>query len=753
LLVVVLAISLLLVGPVAGGAGGESSQSAHVTFQQETPTNDTRHQDPDRIDRNGDLASVQRWLAGRMAVQLEDCAVATGLGSTNVCELGDEYPDWLNKYVDVAEETGSEEDDEQGDVFTQAANETETLAEQRGEFEETLAAYEAAREAGNGTEARRQARELLRQGRAINDTAGQVVELYTVLERGSDVDLETAKRSVNRTRANVTAIVSEVETQLFVTTNLTADISPRAISFLDPGTVTGRLMAANGSAVANEPIILEVGGRVLRTETDATGRFAVEYRPTTVPVSTDQLTVRYRPASASVYLGDSVSVGVTITQVTPTVEISVVPQAAGFGDTVRINGSVAAEDVPAAGVPVRITLAGQRLDRVNTSGEGGFGTTADLGAFIGPGQVPVRAAVPLTGRAMAENGNNSSLTVLTTPTRLSLDGTQAGPATMRVSGRLVTDDGRAVPDQRVTVLVNGTPLDEVRSSSTGRFEASIEVPEEFLAGSSNVTLGVAARFTGADTNLEASRAADGVVFGSASTGDGTTDTPLESAAAVAEAVVGAVSNPAETARSLLQSLAVWHLLGLVLLGLGLVTWWLLPRRYRRTVVSVMSWVLLVAPLALVIGRAYTWIVALLQSLAESIGSKAMPTQSGGAGHGEESSATNADLDSERPQESRTAPDSGPLEGARAYLDTDSDQAVMLAYGTVRETFAAGIGRREQADATHWEFLSRCREDGLEAGAIEGLTELTERYEQAAYSPGGVSRSEAQAALQTAESLL
>ena len=87
---------------------------------------------------------------------------------------------------------------------------------------------------------------------------------------------------------------------------------------------------------------------------------------------------------------------------------------------------------------------------------------------------------------------------------------------------------------------------------------------------------------------------------------------------------------------------------------------------------------------------------------------------------------------------------------------DPDSAVQACYSAVRRQFAS-TAESERA-LTHWEFYRAYldaggdRTDGEEGHAAEALRDVTEAYEQAAYSPGTVSIDEASRAVEHAQRL-
>lgn len=680
-------------GDVEGAAAGPQRQLA-----QPTATNDTtRHAHPERVRGEGDLAAVKRWLVGRMAVRLEQCVVDLGFGSTDVCELDDQYPDWLERYVDVAEETADEDDDRRAQTLAETKADHEAYARATANFTRTYEAYQQAKAAGDDERARALARELQRLAGAIRDNGSDVTRTYADLEAEAGVSLDDATASVNATLANVSSTVAAVEAAEFTPTRLTAAVRPRALSFLEPGTVAGRLTTATGTALADRRITLVVGDRTLTTRTDGAGRFRVEYRPTTIPLSTDRLAVRYQPAETAPYLGNRTTVPISINQVEPRVRVSVAAGPAAFGDEVRVTGAVAASGLGASGVPVRVQVDGRPVGTVHTSDAGRFAVAAAVGPTDGPGSVDVAASVVLEGRALASATGTTTLRIQRSPTAMTVTPEADGPRQVTVSGQLTTRDGTPVPGQPVTLLVNGTAVEAVRTSPDGTYRASLAVPSSLTAGDRATPIALVARFDGQGTNLEPSQAR------------------------------GRLTLPADPAPN--------TILGTVMTRL-------------RDVVQEIRASVTASPVAWGLGGLGLLLVVLLGTVGARVRSR--------GDRGVTDPVDRPDGSADTVPTDEPAADHGavaPMEPARARLDADADDAVMLAYATVRDRLAAA-GRTSRGRAeTHWEFLAACRQDGLEDDAIEGLTALTETYEAAAYAPTAVTRADAEAAISAAERLV
>lgn len=79
---------------------------------------------------------------------------------------------------------------------------------------------------------------------------------------------------------------------------------------------------------------------------------------------------------------------------------------------------------------------------------------------------------------------------------------------------------------------------------------------------------------------------------------------------------------------------------------------------------------------------------------------------------------------------------------------DANRAVERAYIAMRK----GINEQGSPD-THWEFYQRCLNDGLSNEKVEALQSLTERFEQATFSPWDVSMDDARAAIEEAKAIV
>lgn len=691
--VVALLVASVILGGIAGPIAASSGGATGDMSQVDTPTpgdNTTRHEDPRGVRSEGDLSSVRSWLAGRLATRLSDCIVAVGNRNLDVCALDGKYPEWLSLYVDVVEDTETEADDSLGHQYQTAGERAEAFSTSTDSFRRTYAAYREARAAGNESRARELARTLQRDAAAVQSTARELNTTIEVIEAESSVDFSDAQKAIAETRANITSILDRVEDEQFQETTLRVSVGPNEISFINPATVTGRLLSENGLPIASRSIQLQVGGRFLETKTDRNGQFTLSYRPTTIPLGTEILTIRYQPRDESIYLSSEATAPVSITQVSPTVTVGMSNRQAAFAEEVSIGGQVAVDGRGVPGVPVVVTLDGRRIQRVKTDSKGDFSVLAVIAASDGPGEVTVTADVALVDRALA--GTNSSVTgnIDTTDTTLTLDVSPEDSDTLAIDGRLTTAAGLGVPIQPVAVRVNGTPIETIRTREDGTFGGRVDMPTQ-QGGPGQVAVEVV--YSGSGTNLEPARAAVVVTLPAPD------EQPVESTdddGSFLSRAVGVLQRPVGPGSG---SPPLWQLVGgLVLIaavGIGVALW----RRSTRS---------------------------------DSQRSTVDPA----AETSDRQSSVSVD----------------PLDIARAHVASNADEAVMLAYGIVREELEAG-GMSPVEAVTHWEFLEACRADGLDERSSEALTKLTEAYERAAYAPTALSSDDAQDAIEIAKRLV
>lgn len=750
-----------------------------------TSTPVPHHRNPENRSTEGNLSDYQRWLAGRMGQVLVDCSRDAAARRFGACDLDEEYPEWLDKYVEVARETDRQSDDNATDAFAEAKETQQTFNDEVARFWRTYRDYRRARDRGNTERARRLARRLRRTGTDVNETAVGLVGNYRQITGATTVDLGGAVASVRTVRENVTSTAEEVVEEAFVATNLSVRGNATDVSFLSPLAVSGRLTTENGSAVGSRTVTIAIEGRTRETTTDENGQFEVIYRPMTLPLDSDRVTVRYVPANASAYGSARSSVPVSVEQVEPTVTVERRPETVGFGDTVFVTGSVGAGGIAARGVPVRVGVAGGRdgvrsTKTVRTDSTGGYRVHVTVPATVPEGDRRIVATIPLDGRALAGANATVPITISTTNTSLAIDGTDGGttsgdsaddsdadtggdidgdtggdvdgetgagvdgeagagvdgetdagaggetasgtgPGSFRITGRLTTVDGQAVGGQPVRLRIDGHTLGTVRTGPDGRYATTASVPDHLAPES------------GSSVRVRISARFDAT---------GTNLEPVNNSTIVriSKQLGGAGDGQHPMIDEVLDELASWTpgqwLIagGVLLMVLGLLGLLGLSRLEVPGVLGRPASTLA----ALTVGR----LREAADGSAESNAASDPAESDAGRGSGADDGGGDGPPGPESVQVS-------PLQRAREYLDReDTDRAVETAYAVARDQIDVG---GEGTPPTHWEFYTRAS-DRMDEEHGQLLQWLTRAYEMAAFAPTGVGDDAAKAAIEVAERL-
>ncbi|ACV46229.1 MULTISPECIES: hypothetical protein [Halomicrobium] len=499
---IVLCVACLCLACV--GLTGVASDAA-VAQSTATPngtTNDTvQHEDPDSVSDSGDVQQLRRWLGDRLDEQLSSSTVALSEGEYERARdaLGEDYDSRLEQYVDVAGDTGDRGDDDAGETYREVTENQRNLTTQLQRFEQARERYQSARREGNTSEARAAAREMARLGDRINDTGTSVAQGYARLGNQTGIDTTVERTAVRNVTTNTTETATTVRRQTFVETNLTVLDATRTIAYDDPLRVSGRLTMANGTAVANERLLLTVAGRPRPVTTDADGRFDLSYRPRTLPRNASEVTVQYVPDDASIYLGSNATLPVEVEQVAATLTVRNATEETSYGRPAGGTALLEVQGEPVEGVPLTATLDGLSLGRATTDERGRVRLRSNLSARVSPGERSLLVSMPLSNRAITTAGSNTTVDVSTTPTALSIDATESGQ-NVSLTGQLTTEGGEPVGSQTVSVTRGDSVVTTVRTDEDGRFDASLPTD------GSDATVDVGARFDGSGTNLESSRA-------------------------------------------------------------------------------------------------------------------------------------------------------------------------------------------------------------------------------------------------------
>jgi plastocyanin len=425
-----------------------------------------------------------------------DCTDGIRVGSFDACEdLDEEYRDLLERYATVENDLQSET--ETADQFNETREQQREYAALREEFEDTYDEYQAARAAGNDTEARARARELQRLADRIEALGGELAVNFIELDGATDADLSTAAQTINSSTTEVRTIVLEAERESFEATEVNVTVGDNA-SFAEPETVSGRLTATNGTGIADADIVLTDGAQSFSTTTSANGSYELLYRPTRTLVGTTNLTIQYQPAPDDPFLSTATTEPIEVFSTDSDLRIENSSRQVAFGRQLVVTGDVRAADMPAPAVDVTVRSDMQPLGTTQTNPNGSFRAVAQIPVTMptGPQTIEIQASEP--DRAIGVSRASTELTVVETATQLNITGTVTD-GTIDVSGRLTADADAEIGRRPISVQIGNETYD-IRTDSDGSYRISGAVSAESAPVTAIVT------YNETDTNLGSSRA-------------------------------------------------------------------------------------------------------------------------------------------------------------------------------------------------------------------------------------------------------
>ena len=499
-----------------------------------------RHRNPDQYETSGDLDRLEGWLEGRLQSQLENSAIELSEGEAELARelLDEEYRERLGQYAEVTGETDGEGNP---DTFEDARDEQERLVDAVDEYEQEKEAYESAREDGDDEQAREHARNLEDLWSEIDDVSRELDTNYDAMSEETDADLSAADAAVGEVHQSIETEQDDIRDEQFLETELTVESDESTISFLEPLTATGELQTADETAIADEEVRLEIGNATERVETDSSGTFELEYRPTTLPLETDELPITFVPEDGSEYLGSETSVNVSVEQDEPTISSLNTSDEVAYRDNVPVSGEISVGDEPVDDVQLSVTLNGEEIGVVNAS-NGSFEESVEIPESVPAGEGELEVSFALEDRALAQTATSETISVRETETEMAVNATRLQTNDLRVDGTLETADGAALENESVEIQVAGTPVETAGTADDGEFAATVAVPS-----SANDTVTVDAQYDDQDSNLASAEAETEVSF------------------------------PRDDGASLLGSPWLWLGLGALGMAIGGGAWW-----YRRS---------------------------------------------------------------------------------------------------------------------------------------------------------------------------
>jgi len=469
------------------------------------------HRNPGLVGEGSNASDVESWLQDRMVERLVRSIDVSDEDSERARRLvgnDSKFEEFADKYAELKGTSGNESAN-LSDLDGVGAIQGAFLADVN-DYRTTLQRYQRVRENGTTRRERLLAHELERRLAAVNRSAAALQRSYTNVS-AAQATASTARnattnatRQIERVRTDVLATQQTVRNQTLVRTTLSVDAVAANGSFTDRVRLRGQLAtAANGSAVGPRNVTLRVENRTVRTRTNATGHFEVDYRPTLASVGDRTRTVQFRPANSSRYLRDNATVRFGVERAEPELEITNATESVGFGDSLTVAGAVRADNVTTSDVPVVATLAGFPVGRTTTGPNGSFSLSTTVPANLSTGERPVR--VRLADRRFRAANVTSSVAVEPTATDLSVREIRQRNGNLFVSGRLTAEEGAPLANRTLQLSVNGTAVGTVTTNATGSYAAVVPVPSSV---GERARVGTAYSPTGG--NLRAS-SADGTV--------------------------------------------------------------------------------------------------------------------------------------------------------------------------------------------------------------------------------------------------
>jgi hypothetical protein len=678
-----------------GGANGSQ--------QVETPTddNETQQENPDSVSDGEYSDETAAWLARTMGAQLENSSIALSNEQYDRARavLGDDYNERLEQYVEVAGDTSSETDDAAAREFRAARENQQNFTNETQRYRQQYAAYQAARENGNEREARITARQMERTAANISDSNRRLNQNFERIENTTSVDLSDGQVEINETTANITATQSEVREEALVGTVLTVRAMDSTASFSEPGTISGRIQAENGSAIADAQVELRIGNRTRTVQTDSNGTFETRYRPRSAGLGSQSVPVEYLPSADSVYLTDNASFTITVRQVTPNVTNEISPETVGYGDRLDASVSVTVGSTDVSDIPVEFVIGNTVVARTTTGPNGSVTAAVRVPASVDDGDRPVVARIPYEDRAIAGSQSASPVAVVETQTDLSVSASRTDDGIL-ARGGLQTAAGDPVADRPVRLQVGTGETQVVETSRNGSFRAAMVDAE--TNGSVTVT---------ATYDEPASNLGNATATATVGAGAGGGNPPIGSGAdrdVLIDTLLGVLFGSDENPG--------------IGFGNGIIGYGWLP--------------VLGGGLALIVVGASWFLVSRFdRSQDTEVTAQAEPV---------DPSMTEPD------QPPTVSDDAGPTfeERIETYLDSGNyDAATVLAYTAIHDELVTknGIDR----GVTHWELLQQSRADGVSEDQVADIETVVDAFERAAFAPAPVDPSRAQAAVERA----
>ena len=694
--------------------GVESTGQMPVAQMQAANNSTTPHEDPESVRARGNLTTVRSWLSGRIGTALADCARRTDPAANGTCAALAEdgaYPSLTARYSEVARLTDDPDDDAASRVLNRTADHQFEFVRAVVRYRSTLEAYQRARQQGQVRQARALARRVSQQGDGVETAGERVLTDYRIIASNSSIPVSRPRSITSETMSNASATTDEIRTASFNPPRLTLSPNATRASFDDPAVIRGRLSDRDdGSPLSGQSILVRTPETTLRTETGANGTFAVPYRPTAAPVGNATVIVRYQPRDDSEYTPIENRTNVSVRATQATLRVNETTSTVGFGDDLRVRGTLGAGGVGAANATVVASLGGVRLATAETNETGACVATGQVPAAVPAGSPQLTVSLAGDDRALQAEPTSRAVQVERTTPRLVTGTERLDADTARVFGGMRVG-ATPVADARLEIRRDGNPVATVALSEEGSFERNVSI----LDVPANETAVLTIAYDPPGGNLE----------------------PLELQVQIRPVAEGLPAVPD------VEGVVVDRLQPLLRLD---------PVPFAAGALAILL-LFLVASGAALRSRGSLRITGLtrpISAIGGVFGSDSGDAETSGAAD-ESPPATGGASNGSTGHAEAESDEETFMEAARSrFADGRTDDAVIVAYGAVRRHLQSRFD--VDPSLTHWELLAVHRE-ALDGEGRAALRQLTAAYESAAFSPARSTVETAQASLDSATRIL
>ncbi|WP_147437690.1 MULTISPECIES: hypothetical protein [unclassified Halorubrum] len=487
---------------VTASATTPASEPLNSTEANTTPS----HQNPTEVSESGDSQEVGSYLARQLGSRLNASAIATSDEEyeTGLALIGNEYDVLLEKYATVSADTDLAETAAQFNLTREQQREIITSAQQ---LNQTAAAYQQAVENGNEEEARALARNIVQNASELNQSTTALNQRYGTLETETNLNFDAAQEALNVSQRRLTQAAGAVAAREFTETTLTIQPAQSNLSATEPTAVSGRLTAANGTAIANATIQIGIGEDTITARTRDNGTYTAMYQPLVVAPNASVLTATYTPAPAAPYLSSTASTNISVHgQPATSITVTNATTEAQFGDSVNVSGYTNITDRDAGsrvGLPVTLQVAGEELAQTETTANGSFRFQIRLPEQIPAGETTLRVVLATEDLILPPSNTTVPLTVASTPTVLTVEmaDNEGTDQNVSIAGTLTTEEGEPLADRSLQLQLADTPIETVETDATGQYQTTIDRAEI-----SEETQMLTVEFAPTGSNIEASTA-------------------------------------------------------------------------------------------------------------------------------------------------------------------------------------------------------------------------------------------------------